>query len=146
MVLTLDHLPEEVLHSILYYCPPSSAAALEQAARRFKSIANEPILWRFYCQTYFNFWDTSHEMPRKLARPVPSVNWKALYIKRHLIDRVASQLVDSILETQTGRIQKSQMLIGFGYDVKDTLLRNIATDLGAEDVLARRFALYAYSL
>lgn len=141
MVLTLDRLPEEILQSIFHYCPPASTATLGQTARRFKSVADEPILWRSYCQDHFNFWDISHGMSKNLVRPVSSTNWKALYIKRHLIDRVVSQTLDSILETQAGRIEKFQTIIDFGYDAKDTLLRNIAIDSGTEDVLARRFAL-----
>lgn len=144
MVLTLDRLPEEILQSILHYCPPASTAALEQTARRFKSVANEPLLWRFYCQVHFKFWKVGHGMFKNLLRPVSSTNWKALYIKRHVINRAVSRTLDSILETQTGRIEKFQTIIDFGYDAKDTLLQNIAIDSGTEDVLARRFALYIY--
>lgn len=144
MVLSLSHLPQEILHSILVYCPPTSTAALEQTARTFKSATNEPVLWRFYCRLHFQFWDGSHEMPKILASPVSSIDWKTLYIKRHRIDRTTNQLMDSILETQTGRIRKFQTIIDFGYDAKDTLLRNVAIDSVADDVLARRFALDAY--
>ena len=83
-------------------------------------------------------------MPKILASPVSSIDWKTLYIKRHRIDRTTNQLMDSILETQTGRIRKFQTIIDFGYDAKDTLLRNVAIDSVADDVLARRFALDAY--
>lgn len=144
MVLSLSYLPEEILHSILFYCPPTSTVALEQTARSFRSITNEPILWRFYCCLYFKFWDINHEMPKKLSSPVSLINWKALYIRRHSIDRIASQLIDSILETQTGRIRKFRMIIDFGYDVKDTLLRHVTIDSIADDVLARRFAFNVY--
>lgn len=146
MVLSLDCLPEEILHSILCYCPPTCPAALAQTSRRFSSVANDPILWRFYCCVYFKFWSTEHELPKKLENPVSSVDWKALYITRHLIDRAVTRLTDSFLETQSGRIEKSQAIIDIGYDAKDTLLRNISVDSGAEDFLARRFALDLYIL
>lgn len=141
MVLSLVCLPEEILHSILCYCPPSSPAALAQTARRFRNVTNDPILWRFYCQAYFKLWDVKHDLPNKLASPVASVDWKALYVRRHLIDREVSRVLDSILETQAGRIEKFQAIISIGYDAQDTLLRHASVDAGAEDVLARRFAL-----
>lgn len=144
MVLSLDCLPQEILHSILCYCPPASAAALAQTARRFSSITDDPILWRFYCQAYFQLWDTKHELPKKLASPVASVDWKTLYTRRHRIDRQVSRLLDSILETEHGRIGKFQEVIAFGYDTQDTLLRHASVGPGAEDVLARRFALDIY--
>ena len=80
-------------------------------------------------------------MPEKLAAPASSVNWKALYRTRHLVDRTTNKLLDSILATQTGRAQKFEEITSFGYDAKEIVLRNIAVDAGAEDVLARRFAI-----
>lgn len=141
MVSSLDSLPEEVLHSVLYYCHPATSAALAQAARRFRRVADEPLLWRFYCQTHFKHWDHEHNLLDKLARPVPSVNWKALYISRHLVDRATSRLLDSILASQTGRLEKIQMVIDLGFDIKDTLLRHGSVGPDTEDYLARRYAL-----
>ncbi len=80
-------------------------------------------------------------MPAKLSGPVSSVDWKALYISRHLVDRTTSQLLDSILNSQTGRIEKFQSIVRFGYDAKDALLRNIFVDSCAEDYLSRRFVI-----
>ncbi|KAE8375337.1 Hemimethylated DNA-binding protein YccV like-domain-containing protein [Aspergillus bertholletiae] len=139
MVLSLGSLPEEILHTILCHCDPCSAAALQQTAHRFEHATNEPLLWRFYCQVYFKYWDSKHDILRKLTSPICSVDWKALYIFRHLTDCTASQLLDSILAGQTGRIEKSRTLISLGYDIKDTLTRNISSELEADDHLARRY-------
>lgn len=76
-------------------------------------------------------------MVQKLACPVSSVNWKALFVLRYYVDRSVTRLLDSILASQTGRIEKFRAVIDFGYDAKDTLLRNSAVDDG-EDHLARR--------
>ncbi|KKK12880.1 hypothetical protein AOCH_007190 [Aspergillus ochraceoroseus] len=78
-------------------------------------------------------------MPAKLSSPISAVDWKALYISRHLVDCATSQLLDSILTSQAGRIEKFQSVINLGYDAKDTLLRHISIDSAAEDYLARRF-------
>lgn len=144
MVLSLDNLPEEVLYSILCYCHPTSSVALQQTARRFRNVTNEPLLWRFYCKTYFKQWDHRHRLPEKLAGPVRSVSWKALYVSRHHIDRVTSSLLDKIIASQTGRINKFRMVVDFGYDTKETLLRHLSVGPEAEDYLARRLALSRY--
>ncbi|KNG80221.1 F-box domain protein [Aspergillus nomiae NRRL 13137] len=139
MVLSLDSVPEEILHTILCYSHPCSAAALQQTAHRFERATSEPLLWRFYCQVYFQYWDSTHDILQKLSAPTHAVDWKALYVSRHLTDCTASHLLDSILAGQTGRIEKFHALIDLGYDVKDTLIRNISSELETDDHLARRY-------
>jgi F-box protein 21 len=145
MVLSLVHLPEEILHSILCHSPPAEAAALEQCSRRFNHVTNEPLLWRHFCQTHYQFWDRRHDLPRKLASPVSSVDWKALFVSRYRVDRSVTRLLDSTLACQTGRIDKFRTVIDYGYDAKDTLWRESRVETG-EDHLARRWALSAMQL
>jgi F-box protein 21 len=140
MVSSLGNLPEEVLHSILCCCDPVSSAALGQTARRLRSVSNESLLWRFYCLKYFQYWDHSHDLQENLHRPAALVNWKALYISRHRVDRATTRLLDSILSSQTGRLKKVRMIIHFGYDIKDTLLHHAAAGSEVDDYLARRSA------
>jgi F-box protein 21 len=137
MVVSLDHLPEEILHSILCHLHPRSAAALEQTSHRFENVTNGPLLWRRYCEIYYKSWDKKHEILQKLALPVSAVNWKALFVSRYHIDRALARLLDSILGSQTGRIEKFRAVIDYGYDAKDTLLRHSTVESG-EDHLARR--------
>ncbi|KAL4778081.1 Hemimethylated DNA-binding protein YccV like-domain-containing protein [Aspergillus varians] len=144
MVLSVNDIPEEILYNILLFCNASDSVAVGCTARRFRRVANEPLLWRHYCQTHFKFWAQGHNMPAKLSGAVSTVDWKALYISRHRVDRATCQLLDSILTSQTGRIEKFRSVVNFGYDAKDTLLRNISIDLCAEDYLARRY--YAKAL
>lgn len=144
MVLSLDCLPEEILHTILCYCHPSSAAALQRTAHRFKYVTNEPLLWRFYCQAHFKHWDSKHDISQKFSAPTCAIDWKTLYVSRHQIDRITSHLLDSILAGQTGRIEKFRTIVDLGYDIKDTLIRNITSDLETDDCLARRY--YAKAL
>ena len=141
MVLSLSEFPEEILYNILLFCSASDTVAVGSTARQFWGVTNEPLLWKKYCQTHFKFWAQRHDMPAKLSGPVSSVDWKALYISRHLVDRTTSQLLDSILNSQTGRIEKFQSIVRFGYDAKDALLRNIFVDSCAEDYLSRRFVI-----
>lgn len=141
MVPSLDYFPEELLHHILCYCPPRSAAALEQTARRFRGVTTNPFLWRYYCLSRFKHWARQHELPAKLASPIPAVDWKSLYILKHLRYRETCRLLDSILANQTGRIEKIRKVIGLGYDAKDALLHNLEIQSSVEDYLARRFVL-----
>lgn len=78
-------------------------------------------------------------MPHKLARPVNSTDWKALFVFKYQVDRSVTRLLDNILGSQTGRIEKCRRVINMGYDTKDTLLRCSMVDSG-EDYLARRWA------
>ena len=137
MSLSLNHLPEEILQSILCLSDPRSAAALQQTSRRFQDVTREPLLWRHYCQLHYKSWDRKHGMVRKLASSVSSVNWKALFVLRYHVDRSVTRLLNSILASQTGRIEKFRAVIDFGYDAKDTLLRHSMVESG-EDHLARR--------
>lgn len=137
MILSLNYLPEEILHSILCHSNPRSATALQQTSRRFGDVTKRPLLWRHYCQTYYKFWDRRHDTRHKLILPTSSVDWKALFMLRYQIDDSVAKLLDSILASQTGRIEKFRAVIEYGYDAKDTLLRNSQVQDG-EDHLARR--------
>ncbi|EEH40074.2 F-box domain-containing protein [Paracoccidioides lutzii Pb01] len=136
---TLDGLPDEVLHCILCYAPASTALTLERTSRRFKRVTNSPLLWRLHCQNDFKFWDQRHELSQKLTDPASSVDWKGLYALRQQIDVDTTQVLNSILTSQTGRIEKIHRIVEFGYDAKDTLLRHARAGEEWEDHLARRY-------
>lgn len=136
--LSLSRLPDEVLHIILRSTPPWSALALERTSKRFENVVNEPLLWRFYCEISFNFWDNRHDIPRKLKCPASSVDWKHLYISRHRVDVRTTETLNSILASQVGRIEKVHSIVNFGYDAKDTLLRHVQAGPDKDDYLARR--------
>ena len=135
---SLFGLPDEILHCILCYGSPFSSTALEQASSRFRSVTNEPLLWRSYCQSDYKFWDKKHAFWQKSTYPASTVDWKDLYKTRFLIDVTTTILLNSILASQTGRIEKVRRIIGFGYDAKDTLLRHTDADSSKPDYLARR--------
>ncbi|KAJ5116503.1 hypothetical protein N7456_000851 [Penicillium angulare] len=143
MVRSLEHLPEEIIHLILCASHPRSAAALEQTSHRFQNVTNEPLLWRHYCHVHYKSWDKKHNIPQRLSDPVSSVDWKTLFTLRFRADQSVSRLLDSILASQTGRIEKFRSVIDFGFDAKDTLVRHSRVESG-EDHLARRY--YARAL
>jgi F-box protein 21 len=134
----IHELPDEILHYIMRSGPACSAIALEQTSMRFRNVANAPLLWRYFCQNDFRFWDPRHNIREKFSRPASTVAWKDLYKTRRRVDRTTTGLLNSVLASQTGRIQKAHRIVGFGYDVKDTLLRHAAADSDEPDYLARR--------
>ena len=63
----------------------------------------------------------------------------SIYGQRHMVERITDRTIDSILASQTGRIEKFQAVVELGYDAKDCLLRHLRCNDDAEDVLARRY-------
>ncbi|KAJ5780871.1 hypothetical protein N7457_006031 [Penicillium paradoxum] len=139
MVRSLIHLPDEILNSILCYSSPQSCVAVEQTNSRFRNVTNEPLLWRHHCQSHYRFWDGRHDIHQRLAYPVNFTDWKALFVSKHQVDRSVTRLLDSIIGSQTGRIEKFRRVIELGYDAKDTILRHTQVESG-DDHLARRWA------
>lgn len=136
--VSLNDLPDEIIQCILSYASPTSAAALAQTSRRFDDITNTPLLWRLYCRKYFDHWDERHHIKEKFSLPVSLVDWKDVYKGRRLIDTTVTENLESILASQTSRIEKFHRIVSFGYDAKDTLLRHAAVGSEHEDYLARR--------
>ncbi|KAL3704217.1 hypothetical protein TMatcc_009908 [Talaromyces marneffei ATCC 18224] len=139
MHASLDDLPDEILHLILHHSEPAQCLALERTCRRFRGITNEPLLWRHYCQSRFQYWDEKHNIEEKLRAPPSTVGWKELYAERYFTDWITTKGLDDILSSQSGRINKAQIIIDHGYDVKDTLLRHARASTDLDDYLARRY-------
>ncbi|CAL8577897.1 hypothetical protein XPA_003709 [Xanthoria parietina] len=136
--MTLHDLPTEILYQIFLSVPPASIPTLQQVCRKFNDLS-QPLLWRHHCQSNYHHWRPEHEIHTKYAQSAAQVNWKQLFRTRHLGDRAVSQELESILASQTGRIEKAERILAYGYDAKDTLLRHLDVSDDAEDVLARRY-------
>lgn len=132
-------LPSEVVHQILIHIEPTSLPILELVSKQFANFANLPILWQYHCRVRFSYWNSARNIKERFADNVANTNWKVLYSERYRIDQDVSRGIDSMLSTQTSRMQKSAMIVEIGQEARDTLLRqcNVADD--AEDVLARRW-------
>ena len=137
--MTISDLPNEVLQQILLYLPPLSIASFQQVSRRFNTLV-EPLLWKQKCQIFYKYWSAQHCIREKYSANVSLYDWQSIFAQRHNVDRITTATLNSILESQTGRIDKSQRIVDCGYDAKDCLLRHLKCDDDAEDVLARRYA------
>ena len=139
MAISLNDLPNEIVYEILLYVSPVSLTKVQQVSRQFNELS-QPILWRHHCSTQFKYWDPDHGMPEKLSGPVVQANWKRIFSTRLHVDRMINHIINSILETQVGRIDKTEEIVVHGYDAKDVLLRNLEVGKEADDVLARRYS------
>ncbi|ORY60908.1 uncharacterized protein BCR38DRAFT_442876 [Pseudomassariella vexata] len=135
-----DALPDELIHHILQYIPPAETLLkISCLSRRLNRVAETPLLWRYYCETSFKYWQSDHAFKDKLRTRASGVDWKRLFtIRLHRNHRVA-ELLDEIVASRLARLQRTEEICQFGYDAKDYLLTQCRTSDDAEDVLARRY-------
>ncbi|KAJ2984567.1 hypothetical protein NUW58_g5993 [Xylaria curta] len=137
---SLSSLPAELIHQILQYLSPEhTLTAIALVSRRFNDIANEPLLWRYYCQAYFRYWQAEHCFHDKVRGKVHDVDWKALYLLRLRCNNHIGNLIDGIVASRVSRLAKTEQICQYGYDAKDYLLTQCRVDESVEDVLARRY-------
>lgn len=141
---SLCDIPDEIVRHILWYLPPEDTLlSFQLLSRRYHHIANEPLLWRWYCQKSFRYWHPRHRFHEKLAALASSVDWKGLWITRKQINKRIAQLLNEVLRTKVGQMRNLGQICEMGYDAKDYLLEQCHCDENAEDVLARRY--YAHT-
>lgn len=133
-------LPTEILEAIFLHLDPHALLSVSQTSKHIREIATDsPTIWRHLCQTHFKTWDARHNIAAKFRGPLSSVDWKALFITRTQIAENTKALLNIIIATQHGRIQCINEIADYGYDAKETLLKECACPDDAEDVLARRY-------
>lgn len=136
---SLELVPDEIIRHILYYIAPEEIlSSVQILSRRLHRLANEPLLWKYYCRISFEYWNPEHQFQQKLTLRASEVEWKPLWMERNRRNRRVSYLMDGILATKVGRLHKFGQICMLGYDAKDFLLEQCHTDESAEDVLARR--------
>ncbi|EFQ31792.1 F-box domain-containing protein [Colletotrichum graminicola] len=139
-MLSLEQIPEEIIRQILHYISPEdNLLAVHPLSRRLSWIAQEPLLWRYYCLNAFRFWEPGHNFSEKLEEPASSVPWKKLFLLRKKRHAKVVNLFNGILATKHGRVKKFEEICTLGDDAKDFLLTQTQTPDTADDVLARRY-------
>jgi F-box protein 21 len=133
-------LPTEILEAIFLNLDPSSLVSVSQTSKFIKKITTDaPVVWRHFCLTRFRSWAPHHKITAKFAAPLSSVDWRNLYIERVEIEKNTRRLLNKVLEGQQHRFKHINDIAEFGYDAKETLLKELACPDDAEDVLARRY-------
>lgn len=137
--MLLDQIPDEIIQHLLYYVSPEDTLHnFQLLSHRFRHLANEPLLWKYYCRNTFRFWHSEHDFHSKLRHIASDVDWKRLFILRKTRNGQISRLLDEIIATKVGRLRRIEQISRLGYDAKDFLLEQCRIDESAEDVLARR--------
>ncbi|KAK3313918.1 hypothetical protein B0H66DRAFT_607155 [Apodospora peruviana] len=140
MPSSLHDFPHEIIRHILLYVSPEDNLRIAQLlSRGFYHLGNEGLLWRQYCRTSFTYWHPDHQIERKFAAIPSSVAWKQLWITKKRSTTKVARLLDGILSTKRGQLERLQQICLLGYDAKDYLLEQCRVDESAEDVLARRY-------
>lgn len=134
---SVNDLPNELLEQVLLFLPALSIPAFEQTCRRFSKVV-KACNWRRFCRIQFRYWGRNCDEKSRPEDKLVETRWKRIYIERHRTHQETSNLIDSILSSQVGRIDKFQRIVEIGYDAKDCLLQHLATCENASDVLARR--------
>ncbi|KAF4512122.1 hypothetical protein G6O67_001302 [Ophiocordyceps sinensis] len=138
--MSLDKIPDEIIQHLLHYVSPrDNLRSLQILSRQFHRLANQPLLWRYYCRSSFTHWHQNHEFQNKLRRKASEVGWKQLFVLRAQQNRLVADLLDGIITTQVGRVKRFETIARLGYDAKDFLLAQCRTDESAHDFLARRY-------
>ncbi|KAI1338110.1 hypothetical protein F5Y15DRAFT_387630 [Xylariaceae sp. FL0016] len=135
-----DSLPDELLHQLLYYISPEETlTTLSLLSRRFNSVAQEPLLWRHYCQSSFKYWQAEHQFREKANGELHHVDWKGLYLLRLARNYHVANLIDGIIASRISRLHKTEQICRYGYDAKDYLMSQCRIGDDVEDYLARRY-------
>lgn len=137
---TMDDVPVEILRQIIQHVPPEEAyESLPLVSKRMKRVAAEPLLWKYFCQTCFRFWNSEHCIGDKLESRASKTPWRDLWRRRKYRNDLIARLLNSIVSTKVNRYLKMGRLCQYRYDAKDFLLEQVNTPDSAEDCLARRY-------
>lgn len=139
----LVDLPDEILRSICFFLAWNDALSLHSTSRRLRDVANEHLLWKYYCQSSFKYWAASHQISAKSADP-SFVQWKQLFQKRHEAEFKTKSTLQAIISGQKGRTPKIESIVDLGYDSKVVLLQSHAGASKFDDHLARRYTSSSY--
>lgn len=136
----LNTLPTELLEAILLLLDEHDLLSVSLVCGQiYRHITESALIWRSLCISRFGYWDDRHSIATKLTRPIADVDWRSLFIERIDIERQTRSFLGTTLSTQSHRNQPIDAVARFGYDAKETLLRETVCPDDAEDVLARRF-------
>ena len=137
--IRLIDLPDEVIQNVLFRLNYTNALALEATCRRFRDVANEPLLWKSFCRDGWKKWQPRHNFKAKIAGSEFD-RWKGLFAERTRSHREVCALVESIIEEDRNRIKEVEKIVNLGWDAKDALLDGFRlAHLSEKSVLAQRW-------
>lgn len=137
--MSLEALPDEIIQNILYCSSPEDTLdSFQLISRRFKSLVDDPLLWKYHCIAVFTHWHPRHQLQAKLKLPASNVHWKDLFTLRRKQNFDISADFDAVIHTKVDRFKRYAQIGQYGYDAKDFLLRQCDVDGSVDDGLARK--------
>ncbi|PHH81268.1 hypothetical protein CDD82_1168 [Ophiocordyceps australis] len=138
--MSFSRVPDEIIQHLLYHVSPTdNLDSLQLVSRRLRSLATEPLLWRYHCRNSFRYWSPVHCFDQRLRLRALDVEWQQLYIKRMLYNKRVATLLREIIASKVGRLKRFEQIARLGYDAKDYLISQCRVDESAHDYLARRY-------
>ncbi|KAK6523971.1 hypothetical protein TWF281_001928 [Arthrobotrys megalospora] len=138
--MQLLHLPQEITQHIIEFVPDGDLPALETVSRELHRLTNDPLLWRGRCRR-FKYWeDDWHPYATGPDGHYQALRkWRGVFFRRIKLEREAQRLLEKIVVSPSRRIEYTESIAAYGYDVKDYLIKQLETPESATDWLARRF-------
>lgn len=137
---------ELLLHIFADVAPEDNLRSLQLVCKKFYTVANDQMIWRRNCITSFRYWQDERWFHDNVAREQADADWKGVWLRRKRTNSHISRLLDAIIDTKVGRLERFREICQYGNDAKDFLLEQLDTPDDAEDVLARRWALHFLSV
>lgn len=136
-----NDVPDEIIRHILQYVSPTETyETIPLVSKRLQRVANESLLWKYYCQISFRYWNAEHRFREKLETRASRAAWRDLWRRRKYGDEVVARLLNDIIATTVSRRERIGQICQYGYDAKDFLLEQSRADDTVADGLARRYA------
>ncbi|TKX24488.1 putative DNA binding protein 7 [Elsinoe australis] len=132
-------LPDELLQGICFYLSPPDAIHFGLTNQRLYRLVDQPLLWRHFCETYFEHWHLTDETDPGIAKHIAAAPWKKHFYDRVERDKRNKELFESALSTQHERYSKIQQIANHGYEARSMLQVHSNAPDECEDVLARRY-------
>ncbi|KAK6352700.1 hypothetical protein TWF730_009511 [Orbilia blumenaviensis] len=136
----LLHLPQEITQHIIEFVPDHDLTALESVSQELRRLTNDPLLWRGRCRRFTYWEDNWHPYDKGPDGHHQALQtWKRVFYRRIKLDQEAQKLLGKIVVSPSKRIEYTEKIAVYGYDVKDYLIKQLETTESATDWLARRF-------
>lgn len=107
--ISLDILPQEILHDILIHCDIETVNAVSLVSKQLYTVTRDNLLWHHFCKPDL---DSIQFHPSSLTIPVDG--YRAEYLYQRSIDRVVEENLKLIVQYPESRFEKILFLSRIG--------------------------------
>ncbi|PNS21247.1 F-box only protein 21 [Sphaceloma murrayae] len=136
---SLCRLPDELIQAISFLLPPPDAIHLGSTSQRLYRLIDQPLLWRYFCDTQFDHWHITPDTDPSIVDRLATAPWKQRFYDRIRRDKEHRQLFESAVSSQHERYTKIQQIATYSYEARPMLTQQCHASTNCDDVLARRY-------